>query len=61
FIVNDTRHELSNTFEFVSTHADLEARKTSPFPDDLATTIDSMIADHSRLDWQAPICGVMGA
>lgn len=61
FIVNQTRDELSNTFEFVSTHADLELRRSAPFPDDLAARLDRLIADHAALDWEAPVCGVMRA
>jgi acyl-CoA thioester hydrolase len=61
FIVNETRNQLSNTFEFVSTHADLETRRTSPFPDDLAERLDAMIAEHHKLEWPAPLCGIMGA
>lgn len=61
FIVNETRNQLSNTFEFVSTHADLETRRTSPFPDDLGGRLDAMITEHNKLDWPAPLCGIMGA
>lgn len=61
FMVNETRQQLANTFEFVSTHTDLEARRTSPFSDELAARLDAMLAEHSRLDWEAPVCGVMGA
>lgn len=59
FIVNETRKQLSNTFEFVTSHADLNARRTSPFPAELAIRIDEVIAEHAKLEWDAPICGVM--
>ncbi len=61
FIVNETRQELSNTFEFISSHADLKARRTSPFSDDLAQKFDVQIANYTNLEWEAPICGVMHA
>ena len=61
FIINETRNQLSNTFEFVTSHADLDARRTSPFPDDFAARIDATIAEHARLEWDAPVCGVMSA
>jgi acyl-CoA thioester hydrolase len=61
FMVNETRQQLANTFEFVSTHTDLEARRTAPFTDELAANLDAMLAEHSTLDWKAPVCGVMGA
>ncbi len=49
FMVNDTRQQVANTFEFVSTHADLVAR------------LDAMLTDHTALDWAAPVCRLMGA
>lgn len=61
FMVNDTRQQLANTFEFVSTHADLVARRTAPFTDALAARLDAMLTEHTALDWAAPVCGVMGA
>ena len=61
FIINETQGQLSNSLEFVSAHADLDARRTSAFPDDIAATIDKIIAEHQTLDWEAPLCGVMGA
>lgn len=60
FMVNETRQQLANTFEFVSTHADLAARRTAPFSDGLAAHIDAMIAERGTFDWDAPVCGVMG-
>ena len=61
FLVNNTRGELSNIFEFVTSHADLNARKTSPWPDDVVDKIDAMLAECAGLDWPAPTCGVMSA
>lgn len=61
FLVNETRNELSNVFEFVTSHADLEARRSAPFPDDVATKLDAIIAEHQKLEWPAPVCGVMKA
>jgi len=61
FIVNETRNQLSNTFEYVTSHADLNLRRTAPFPDELAEQFDVVIAEQSQLDWDAPVCGIMGA
>lgn len=61
FIVNETRNQLSNSFEFVTSHADLNARRTAPFPEELAEKFDAVIEEHSRLVWDAPVCGIMGA
>lgn len=61
FIVNETRKQLSNSFEYVTSHADLDARRTAPFSAELAMKFDIVIAEQSKLDWDAPVCGIMGA
>ena len=61
FVVNDSRDQLASALEFISSGADLEARRTAPFPDDIAAALDSVIAEHRRLTWDAPVCGVMSA
>jgi acyl-CoA thioester hydrolase len=59
FMVNETRGVLSATLEIMNSHADLSIRRTSPYPENIAALIDEMLAEHSRLDWDAPVCGVM--
>lgn len=61
FMVNEAHDQLANTLEFVTSHADLKARRTSPWPDFFAEKLDAMIAGHDALGWDAPVCGVMGA
>lgn len=61
FMVNETRQQLASTFEFVTSHADLEARRTSPLSNGLVAQLDKMIAEQCHLDWEAPVCGVMSA
>jgi acyl-CoA thioester hydrolase len=61
FMVNETRGNLASIFECVHAHADLQARRTSLYPPELATRLDAIIAEHARLDWPAPVCGVMSA
>jgi acyl-CoA thioester hydrolase len=61
FMVNETRGSLSSTFECVNSHADLTIRRTSPFPDEAAARMDALLAQHRQLDWDAPVCGAMGA
>lgn len=60
FLVNDTREQLSCVFEFVSSHADLAARKTAPFPSDVGEQFDRQVAEHQDLSWPPPVCGIMG-
>jgi hypothetical protein len=50
---------LASAFEYVSTGADLDARRTAPLPAAFAAQLDRMIAEDARLDWPAPVCGVM--
>jgi hypothetical protein len=61
FVVDRTRGRLASVFEYVSSGADLEARRTAPLPAEFAARLDHLIAGHSRLDWPAPVCGVMSA
>ncbi len=59
FIVNRTRDQLASVFEYVSTGADLDARRTAPLPPAFAAQLDRLIAEHGQLRWPAPVCGVM--
>jgi len=59
FIVNRSRGRLASVFEYVSTGADLDARKTAPLPPEFAARLDALIAEHARLAWPPPTCGVM--
>lgn len=61
FMVNETRNLLASTFECVNSYADLQTRKTAPYPADVAAQIDVMLNQHRQLDWDAPVCGSMGA
>jgi acyl-CoA thioester hydrolase len=60
FMVNETRGVLSSFFECVHAHADLRTRRTSPFPPQVASQIDTLIAAHRALTWPAPASGSMG-
>jgi acyl-CoA thioester hydrolase len=60
FMENETSGMLSSMFECVYAHADLKARRTAPFPAQIAARIDGFIAEHSALPWSAPISGAMG-
>ncbi len=61
FLVNETRGTLASIFECVNSFADMRARRTAPYPPEIAARIDEVIAAHAKLDWAAPVCGVMGA
>ncbi|MDY6862316.1 MAG: thioesterase family protein [Thermodesulfobacteriota bacterium] len=57
FMINETTNLLSSTMEALGTHADIKIRRSSPFPSELSVKIDSRLAEHQRLDWNAPVCG----
>jgi acyl-CoA thioester hydrolase len=59
FMFNDTRGVLACTEETVNSHVDMATRKTSPWPAHAAEGLDRMIAEHQRLTWPPPVCGVM--
>jgi acyl-CoA thioester hydrolase len=59
FVINDTRDRLASALEFIASGADLEARRTVAYPDDVAAAMDRQIEEHRRLSWAPPVCGVM--
>ncbi len=61
FIVNRTRGQLACTFEYVTSGADLEARRTAALLPEVAAELDRQIVAHSALSWPAPVCGVISA
>lgn len=61
FMVNHTRGKLAAIFECVNAFADLSLRKTAPYPAEIAARLDTLLAQHQALAWEAPVCGVMSA
>jgi len=61
FIVNDSRDNLAATLEYITSGADLAHRRTAPLPADIAVRLDRLVAEHRRLGWEPPLCGVMSA
>ena len=59
FMLNQTRPGLAATLETLTSHADLKIRRASPFPQEIADSLDKMLKTHQLLDWDAPTCGVM--
>src|SRR5579884_1772522 len=52
FLVNESRGTLASIFECVNSFADMRARRTAPYPAEIAARIDHLIALHSALGWQ---------
>jgi acyl-CoA thioester hydrolase len=61
FMINETQGVLASTMEVLASHADLEARRTSPFPPEIAAHIDTMLVQHRGLAWEVPLCGAIHA
>ena len=59
-IVNHSTGRVASTLELLEAHVDLVARRTTPFPADLAQRIDAEVAAHRALPWQLPLSGAMG-
>jgi acyl-CoA thioester hydrolase len=59
FMINETTTQLAATFEALITHADLKIRRAAPMPAQLADKFDATLAEDEKLDWEAPICGVI--
>ena len=50
---------LAATAETVSTYVDMTVRRSAPMPVAVTDAIDRLLAEHTKLDWEAPICGAM--
>lgn len=61
FMVNESTDRIAATMELLFSHADLETRRTSPFPDEIARQIDVRLEKHRKIGWEAPLCGVVKA
>ncbi len=61
FMINETTDKLACTMEVLCAHADLNLRRTSPFPPHIAKQIDAMLFEQNQLDWVAPISGALKA
>jgi acyl-CoA thioester hydrolase len=61
FMIKDEGGILAATEEAVGSHVDLRIRRTSPLPRHIVEEFDRLLAEHERLDWAAPVCGVMKA
>lgn len=60
YLVNESTNVIAAAMETVSAHADLRQRKISPFPAHIRERILGLLDRHSHLDWEAPLCGVLG-
>lgn len=59
FLLDDTHQRLSYVMEEIFLHIDMAARKTAPWPEDVAAAIDERIAEAAALPWPACLSGSM--
>lgn len=59
FLVNESTQKIAATLEALGTHADMKTRRTSPYPPQITEKLDALIAEHQKLDWEAPTCGIL--
>ena len=57
YMVNETTGKLAATSEAIGIHVDLTLRKSVPFPPEIETRFDEVIAAHQALDWEAEVSG----
>jgi acyl-CoA thioester hydrolase len=50
---------LSATMEILGIHTDMSTRRASPLPPVVTAAFDELLAEHSKLDWQPPLSGVV--
>ncbi len=60
FMIRDKDNILAATGEFVGVHIDMSARQSMPFPEESLQQLETLVSEHQKLDWEAPVCGVMG-
>jgi acyl-CoA thioester hydrolase len=61
FLVNESNNKLAAIFECINGFLDRDARKTAPFPPQIAEKIDAWLARDAKLNWPPPVSGVMNA
>lgn len=59
FMLNETTGVWASSLEGMDIHADLQTRRSTPFPSSIASGIDASLEEHQRLAWEAPLSGCM--
>ena len=61
FMQRDSDKSIAASIEALGIHIDMVKRKSVSMPDAIANAWDKVIADHTALDWSAPISGSLKA
>ena len=60
-IFNETSARLACVLEYISAGVDMTTRRTAPMPLELTAALDQLYAEHEKLSWPPPLCGIMVA
>ena len=55
----DESGALAATQEHVGAHIDMNVRRMTPFPDDIARRFDQLVHEQNKVGWDPPLCGAM--
>lgn len=58
-MVNETTERVACTLEVLNSHFDLQARRTSPYPQRMTDLMDNYLAKHRALAWEPPLSGAI--
>ena len=58
-MINETTGQLASTLELLGTFADLQKRRATSIPPEIAAEFDAKLAADQQLDWEAPVSGVI--
>ena len=61
FMVNEDKQDISAVNEAVVAHIDLRMRRQASMPVDASRKLDEFLAEHQKLNWDPPVCGVIKA
>ncbi len=59
FMINETTGQLASTLELLGTFANLQKRRATSIPPEIAAEFDAKLKADRQLDWAAPVSGVM--
>ena len=59
YLLDDSHQRLSFVMEEIFLHIDMEARRTAPWPEDVAAALDQRIAEDADLPWEPDVSGSM--
>ncbi len=59
YLLDDSTKQLSYVMEEIFVHIDMESRKSTPWPAEVATLVDARVAEHRDLPFAATLSGSM--